>query len=159
MQKITLLVTGKLKESYWREAESEYLKRLGAFVKFEIVELKEESFTEKDKPETIKEKEAKKIIEQLEKNKPDYLIALTHPGKQFSSKELSEFFNNVTIQQCNNITFVIGGPLGLDQSILKKANLTLSLSPLTFTHQMARIILEEQIYRTFMIKENRKYHY
>ncbi|KKQ27650.1 MAG: Ribosomal RNA large subunit methyltransferase H [Candidatus Magasanikbacteria bacterium GW2011_GWC2_37_14] len=157
--KITLLVIGKLKEDYWRQAEAEYLKRLSAFVKLEIIELKEESFTEKDNPETIKTKEAKKLEEQLAKIKPDYLVAMNSTGKQFSSIKLSEQFNNVTIQQCNNVVFIIGGPLGLDKTILDHVNLILSLSNLTFTHQMARIILEEQIYRAFMIKENRKYHY
>lgn len=155
--KITLLVVGKLKEDYWRQAETEYLKRLSAFVKFEIIELKEESFNEKDNPETIKAKEAKKITEQLTKIKPDYLIAMDSNGKQFSSEQLA---NKLPIfEQQNNITILIGGPLGLDQTIIERANFTLSLSPLTFTHQMARIILEEQIYRAFMIKENRKYHY
>ncbi len=157
--KLTLLVIGKLKESYWREAEAEYLKRLQAFVKLEIVELREESFSEKDQAEMVKTKEAKKITEYLENHEPDYLVAMSHTGKQFSSEELSRQFNNVTIQQYNNVMIVIGGPLGLDKSILNKANLVLSLSPLTFTHQMARIILEEQLYRTFMIKEGRKYHY
>jgi len=157
--KITLLVVGKLKENYWRQAEAEYLKRLSAFVKFEIVELKEESFTEKDKPETVKEKEAKKITEQLIKIKPDHLIALDSKGKQFSSEQLSQQLNHLTTKSFNNITIIIGGPLGLNSSILQSANLQLSLSSLTFTHQMARIILEEQLYRAFMIKENRKYHY
>ena len=156
--KLTLLVVGKLKETYWHEAEAEYLKRLQAFVKFEIVELREESFTEKDKPELVKEKEAKKINEYLENHKPDYLIAMSHTGKPFSSEQLSQWLNS-TIEQYNNITIVIGGPLGLHKSIPERANLTFSLSPLTFTHQMARIILEEQLYRAFMIKENRKYHY
>ncbi len=156
MQKITLLVTGKLKESFWREAEAEYLKRLQAFVKFEIIELREESFTEKDKPETVKEKEAKKIIEQLEKNKSDYLIVMDSTGKQFSSTQLA---NHSIFKSFNHLIFVIGGPLGLDHSILQRANLALSLSSLTFTHQMARVILEEQIYRAFMIKTGRKYHY
>jgi len=154
--KLTLLVVGKLKEDYWRQAEAEYLKRLSAFVKFEIVELKEESFTEKDNPETIKFKEAKKITEQLTKIKPDYLIAMDSNGKQFSSTNLASLS---IFQSSKHLTFIIGGPHGLDPSILQSADLQLSLSPLTFTHQMARIILEEQIYRAFMIKENRKYHY
>lgn len=154
---MTLVVVGKLKEKYWAEAEKEYLKRLSAFVKLEIVELREESFTEKDQPEVIKQKEAKKIINELEKNKPNYLIAMSHTGKQFSSQEFSKQL--IQLEQYNNITITIGGPLGLHESIIKKANLTISLSPLTFTHQMARVILEEQLYRAFMIKENRKYHY
>ena len=85
------------------------------------------------------------------------MIALTHPGKQFTSHEFSAELTK--LEQHNNLFFIIGGPLGLDKSILERANFTLSLSPMTFTHQMARIILEEQIYRAFMIKEGRKYHY
>ncbi len=173
MLHIHLIALGKLKENYWREAEGEYTKRLGAFVKLTIHELKEESFSEKDSPEIIKEKEATKIKTELEKIPESYIIALDERGKQFSSLELSQkiFGSNPSLYpspirggteggvNTNNITMVIGGPLGLDRTILEKANLNLSLSPLTFTHQMARVILLEQIYRAMMINNKRKYHY
>lgn len=156
---IHLITLGKLKESYWREAEAEYTKRLQSFAKFVTHELKEESFGEKDKPEEIKLREAAKIKTEIEKIKPDYIVALDEHGKQLSSALLAEQFSILTNQQNNSFCFVIGGPLGLDSSIIKLAHLTLSLSLLTFTHQMARIFLLEQLYRVMMIIQNRKYHY
>ncbi|MFA7654233.1 MAG: 23S rRNA (pseudouridine(1915)-N(3))-methyltransferase RlmH [Candidatus Magasanikbacteria bacterium] len=158
MLHINLICLGKLKESYWREAEAEYLKRLGAFAKIKIIELKEESFDEKDTPEKIKAKEAEKILKSVPEN--SYIIILDSKGKNFSSEQLAgQLASNLTIQQFNSLTVIIGGPLGLHESIIKIANLKLSLSSLTFTHQMARIILWEQLYRSFMISTGRKYHY
>ncbi len=153
---ITLITLGKLKEQYWRQAEAEYLKRLSAWAKIEIIELKEESFDEKSNPEVVKLKEADKITKILPKN--SFLVILTPDGKQFTSEKLAVQITNIT-NNFNNIAFVIGGPLGLRHNILKLANLKLSLSPLTFTHQMSRIILLEQIYRSFTILNNKKYHY
>lgn len=157
MIRINIITLGKLKESYWREAEVEYLKRLGAFVKLNIVELKEESFTEKDPPEMIKQKEAEKILGAIKNIGSTFLIMLEEKGKQYSSPEFSKQI--IKWSDNNSLTFVIGGPLGLDPELVKKANATLSLSPLTFTHQMTRVILLEQIYRAMMIGQNRKYHY
>jgi|SRR3989344_901649 len=159
MLHIHLITLGKLKESYWREAEAEYLKRLQPYAKIFVHELKEESFTEKDTPEIIKQREAEKIKSELSKIKDTYIIALDEHGKQFSSVKLAQQLNNETMQQSNTITFILGGPLGLDKTILSLSPFTLSLSPLTFTHQMARIILLEQVYRAMMIQGNRKYHY
>lgn len=159
MLHIHLIALGKLKESYWREAEAEYLKRLTPFVKITIHELKEESFTDKDRPEIIKEREAKKIEGELAKIKDSHIIALDEHGKQFTSLQFTEQLNNRAVEQYNTIAFILGGPLGLHDSVRKRANLTLSLSPLTFTHQMARLFLLEQIYRAMMIRSNRSYHY
>ncbi|HBU07297.1 MAG TPA: 23S rRNA (pseudouridine(1915)-N(3))-methyltransferase RlmH [Candidatus Magasanikbacteria bacterium] len=155
---ITILTLGSLKEKYWQEAEAEYIKRLSPYAKIEIRELKEESFAEKTNPEIIKKKEAEKLIKILEK-KEGYVIALDSTGKQFTSLQLASHFDNVTMKQFNNLIFVIGGPLGLDDSILELADFKLSLSNLTFTHQMVRTILLEQIYRSMMILNNRSYHY
>ncbi|HLD60913.1 MAG TPA: 23S rRNA (pseudouridine(1915)-N(3))-methyltransferase RlmH [Patescibacteria group bacterium] len=169
MLHIHIIALGKLKESYWREAEAEYLKRLKPFAKITIHELKEESFSEKDNPEVIKEKEAKKIQNEIEKYGNSYVIALDENGKQFSSVEFAHHINNRTMspfggsafggKQSNNITLVIGGPLGLDKTILNAANEVVSLSKMTFTHQTARVILLEQVYRAIMIGQNRRYHY
>ena len=154
--KINIITLGKLKESYLQEAEQEYLKRLSVFTKINIIELKEEKFDEKSNHEVIKEKEAEKILKAIHKN--SYVIVLDKEGKQFSSEELSkkiiEFKNSST-----EISFVIGGPLGLAESILNIAKEKWSFSKLTFTHQMMRVILLEQIYRSFMISEDRKYHW
>lgn len=151
---ITLICLGKLKESYWREAEAEYLKRLSSNCKITIRELKERSFSEKDDPTTIKLQEAELIKNELSRAKTGPIYALSENGQPYSSPKLAEIFKNSA-----NFTLIIGGPLGLDESILKLANKTISLSPLTFTHQMARIILWEQIYRSQMINTGRKYHY
>ena len=154
---INLIVLGKLKENFWREAEGEYLKRLQAFAKVKVMELREESFDEKDIVEKIKNKEAEKIIASLSKD--SFVIVMDENGKKFSSVQFSKQLNNLMENKIGNITFVIGGPLGLDKKILDLANLKFSLSDLTFTHQMARVFLLEQIYRAFMIMGGRKYHY
>ncbi len=159
MKNIHIITLGKLKETYWREAEQEYLKRLKPYAKIIIHELREEAFDEKSNPATIKQKEAEKIKIEIKKIKDSYIIALDERGKQFSSVEFAKQLNNRAIEQPNNLIFIIGGPLGLDKSILDLASLTLSLSPLTFTHQMTRVFLLEQIYRAQMILNNRKYHY
>lgn len=159
MISIHLIALGKLKEEYWREAEAEYLKRLRPYVKIIIHELKEEAFDEKSNADVIKKKEAEKIKDTLSMIKDNFVIVMDEHGKQFSSVELSRFTSNETIEQWNNVTFVIGGPLGLDKSIVEAADLVLSMSKFTFTHQMARIILMEQVYRGMMIAHNRKYHY
>lgn len=157
MLHINLIVLGKLKEKFWQEAEAEYLKRLKPWAKIIIHEIKEESFSEKDNIEVIKQKEAEKIVGTLNKIKNTYIIALDEHGRAFSSKQLADNFKE--LEQFHNLTFVIGGPLGLHESVLQLAKLKLSLSSLTFTHQMARVFLWEQIYRTMMINAGRNYHY
>src|SRR3989338_3695745 len=128
MINIHLIVLGKLKESYWKEAEAEYLKRLKPYARLTIHELKEESFDDKSNTELIKEKEMEKIKDRLSKIKNGFIIALDEHGKQLSSPEfVNTFNNNETMEQRNNLTFIIGGPLGLHASILKSANLVLSL--------------------------------
>lgn len=158
MLQLHLIVVGKLKENYWKEAEAEYLKRLQPFAAVIWHELKEESFTEKDPVDFVKEKEAKKILDVLEKIATPFVVALEEKGQQFSSPDLAKKFQGW--QEANHaIVFIIGGPLGLHTSVRKKANATLSLSPLTFTHQMTRVILLEQLYRATMIQQGRRYHY
>ena len=159
MLHLNLIVLGKLKETYWQEAEAEYLKRLQNWAKINIYELREESFSEKDKPEQIKQKEVEKIITTLHKIKDGFVIVLDEHGKSFSSIKFADQLNQLSNQQINQLTFVLGGPLGLDESILKIANLKLSLSSMTFTHQMARVFLWEQIYRAMTINNSRNYHY
>ncbi len=156
MMKITIISIGKLKESYWKEAEAEYLKRLSSFAKVDIIEHKEIGFTEKDTIEPIKEKEAKIIQSSI----PDssYIIALDPEGKEATSEALSKKISDLE-HTTSHLTFIIGGPLGLHESVFKKTNLKLSLSPLTFTHQITRVILLEQIYRAYMIKSGKSYHH
>ncbi|MFA7314735.1 MAG: 23S rRNA (pseudouridine(1915)-N(3))-methyltransferase RlmH [Candidatus Magasanikbacteria bacterium] len=154
MLHINILTLGKLKEEYWSNAEKEYLKRLQIFAKINIIELKEEKFDDKSNHEIIKQKEAEKILKAIPKD--SHLIILDKDGKQFSSEEFSQ---KITMWQSGNLTIIIGGPLGLHESIKNITKEVWSFSKLTFTHQMIRVILLEQIYRGFMISKNRKYHY
>lgn len=155
---ITIICLGKLKEKYWQQAEDEYLKRLSTFAKVEIKELKEEALANNE-PMVIKNKEAEKIKKALVGKADGFIIILDEHGESFSSLSWAEKIQNLNNSQNNDFVFIIGGPLGLDESILKIADLKLSLSAMTFTHQMARIFLLEQFYRAMMIKANRKYHY
>lgn len=155
---IRLITLGKLKEAYWREAEQEYLKRLSSFTKLDIIELKEEAFSEKDSPENIKKRESEKILKHITKD--DFIIALDSRGKSYTSEEFSTQLTHWTTQaQTQTLTFLIGGPLGLDDIVLQRVNAKLSFSRMTFTHQMIRIFFLEQIYRGYMIASKRKYHY
>jgi len=156
MLKIKIICLGRLKESYWREAEDEYLKRLHPFAKLEIIEIPEVSFQPKDDPEKIKTTEGESILKQIKDG--EFVIALDERGGQKGSEELAHYLEEQS-QQGQTITFVIGGPLGLSGEILGRANLRLSLSKLTFTHQMVRVILLEQIYRCGNILMGKVYHY
>lgn len=158
MQTIHLVVVGKLKESYWKEAEAEYLKRLQPFCNIILHELREESFTEKDPVDLIKGKEAEKILEKIDALKPSLVVALEEKGKIFSSVDFAKSFK-AWHDAHHTIAIIIGGPLGIHQTIRDRAEKTVSLSPLTFTHQMTRVILLEQLYRAMMISGNRRYHY
>lgn len=155
---IHLIVVGKLKDAHWKEAEAEYLKRLQPFFAITIHELREVSFTEKDPREVVIAKEAVKINEVLQKIRPGLVVALEENGNQYSSPEFAKKLRSWT-ELHQSIALVIGGPLGLDPSIVGAARQTLSLSRLTFTHQMARVLLTEQLYRAAMISAGRRYHY
>lgn len=154
--KINIIVVGKFKETYWAQAESEYLKRLSAWFKVNITELKEESFSEKDDREKIKAKEAQNILAKIPGN--SFIIALDENGTEFESKKFAGKLQS-WLELGDELTFILGGPLGLHETILQKAKFKLALSQMTFPHQMARVFLLEQLYRSQMINQNRKYHY
>ncbi|MBJ8326338.1 23S rRNA (pseudouridine(1915)-N(3))-methyltransferase RlmH [Streptococcus pacificus] len=157
--KIKLLVVGKLKEKYLKEGIAEYVKRLGRFSKVEIVEVSDEktpdqaSQAENDK---ILEKEEQRLASKI--GERDYVIALAIEGKQISSEELSQKMSQVMLNGYSTITFVIGGSLGLSDELKKRANLLLSFGRMTLPHQLMRLVLMEQIYRSFMIQEGSPYH-
>lgn len=156
---IRVIALGKLKESFWREAEEEYLKRLKVFAKIEIVELKEEVFREKDTRDEIRKKEAERIERYIEEGKKKgVVIGLHEGGKEFSSVRFAEFLSKSTSSGAH-LMFVIGGPLGFDPEVLQKFDVQLSLSSLTFPHQLARVVLIEQLYRTITIINGKQYHY
>lgn len=156
MFNIKIIVLGRLKEAYWKASETEYLKRLKPYAKVEILELTEEPFREGDNPEKIKIKEAEKIQKLLGEN--TFVIALHERGKEYTSPLFAKFLE-ANSTRGETIVFVIGGPLGLHESIVNIAHQQISLSQLTFPHQMVRTILLEQLYRATTILNEKKYHY
>ncbi len=156
MLNIKIIALGKLKESYWNASESEYLKRLKPYAKIDIPEISEEAFREGDEREKIKFKEAEKIQKAIPENA--ILVALHERGKEYTSTSFAQFLEGNSTRG-ENIVFIIGGPLGLHESILHLAKHQISLSTLTFPHQMVRTILLEQLYRTTTILNKKQYHY
>lgn len=156
MIKITIIAVGKSKESYWREAEAEYLKRLKPYAKIDIIEIPEEPFKDLGDKDRITTKEAEKIKKYAKSGST--IIALHEKGKEFDSVSLSKFVENQS-SQGSPLVFIIGGPLGIHPSIISKAQYQISLSQMTFPHQMVRVILLEQLYRAATISANKQYHY
>lgn len=156
---ITILCVGKIKESFYREAVSEYSKRLSKYCKFTIIEVDDENT-----PENPSVREMQKILslegERMKKyiSPKTYLIALCIEGKQLDSVELSQKIEDLGIQGYSDITFVIGGSLGICDEIKRMAHYKLSFSKMTFPHQLMRVILSEQVYRAFRIMKNEPYH-
>lgn len=159
MLTVNIICIGKIKESYWRGAIKEYSKRLTAFCKFNIIELDEEKINSNPNDSQIKtilDAEGKRIISKLTKN--SFVIPMCIEGKMLSSTELSEKISQVPLLGKSSIDFIIGGSWGLSDEVKSKADLKLSMSKMTFHHQMARVVLCEQIYRAFEISTNGKYH-
>lgn len=160
MIKINLITVGKLKEKYWREACAEYTKRLSAFCKLEIVELNESRLSDNPSDKEIQNaliQEAKTMRPYCDK-KSAVNIAMCIEGKQFSSIDLSKKLDDFVLQGCNTINFIIGSSFGIANEIKELCRLKLSMSEMTFPHQLARVMLLEQIYRCFQIQNNTKYH-
>ena len=156
---IQIICIGKLKEKYWSEAISEYSKRLSRFCSLEIIELKEARLPDKAshaEEEAVKMEEGRSILKAIKEG--TYVITLEILGKQLTSPELAAKIENLSLEGKNNIAFVIGGSLGLSEEVSKRANFKLSFSKMTFPHQMMRVILLEQIYRSFKINRNETYH-
>lgn len=156
---IQIICIGKLKEKYWNEAILEYSKRLKRFCNLSIVELKESRLCEnpsaKDE-EKVKEKEGESILSAIKKD--TYVVTLEIKGKELDSEELAEKIETLGIDGISDITFVIGGSLGLSIEVSNRADFKLSFSRMTFPHQMMRVFLLEQIYRSFKIINNETYH-
>ncbi len=157
--KITVLTVGKVKEKYFTAAIAEYAKRLSRYCKLEILEVADEKTPDKA-PEAvnrqIKEKEGERILAQIKEDA--YVIALAIEGKSLSSERLAEKIHQLTVNGKSHLVFVIGGSLGLSEAVLKRADYSLSFSPMTFPHQLMRVILLEQIYRAFKINTGEPYH-
>ncbi|MDX9888253.1 MAG: 23S rRNA (pseudouridine(1915)-N(3))-methyltransferase RlmH [Anaerovoracaceae bacterium] len=144
---IRILCIGKMKETYWREASKEYEKRLSKYCSLTIIELKEDSSLEK---------EGEDILKRLKED--DFVIALDMKGQQLTSEGLARRIESLAIEGKSKLVLVIGGSDGLSQEVLWRANLQISFSKLTFPHQMIRIFLLEQLYRSFKIIKGETYH-
>ncbi|MBE6533468.1 MAG: 23S rRNA (pseudouridine(1915)-N(3))-methyltransferase RlmH [Ruminococcaceae bacterium] len=158
MLKVKLITVGTLKEEYLRAAAAEYEKRLGAFCRFELIQLKEEKLSESPSQNEIKaalEREAVRIAEQIPSSA--FCVSLCVEGKQLSSEELAEKIEAVSMEK-SEICFVIGSSFGLSDTVKQRSDMRLSVSKLTFPHQLMRVILLEAVYRAFNIQRGTKYH-
>ncbi len=159
MIKIRIIALGKLKESYLREAAEEYSKRLSRYCSLEITELNPVKLPDNPKDseiETALANEKETILSKIQKG--SRIIALCIEGKQISSEDLGEIISNSANFGSGDLTFIIGSSYGLSSEIKNRADVKISMSKMTFTHQMARVILLEQIYRAFKINEGGSYH-
>lgn len=157
--KITILAVGKIKEKFYREAIEEYTKRLSRYGRVEILEVADEKTPDKAgaaEERQIKEKEGERLLKYV--HDTDYVCALAIEGQQLDSVELSEKLDALGVSGTSSIVFVIGGSLGLSGQVLKRADYKLSFSKMTFPHQLMRVILLEQIYRSFRIIHGEPYH-
>lgn len=154
---INIVCVGKIKEKYLKDAIAEYAKRISRFAKLEITELTDEKIPEnasEGQENAVKAKEGASVMRAV---KDGYTVALCVEGKQLSSEEFAEKIQRVCMNT-SRISFIIGGSLGLDESVKKAADLKLSFSEMTFPHQLMRVILLEQLYRAFKINAGEKYH-
>lgn len=157
--KITVIAVGKLKEKYMKEYIAEYGKRLSKFCDFEIMETQDEPVPENmsaAQADIVREKEAEKIKAKIKQG--SYVIALDVQGKELSSELFADKIQSCMINGRSHIFFLIGGSIGIDHRLLSEADFRMSMSRLTFPHQLARIILCEQIFRAFKIIRNESYH-
>ena len=157
MFNINLITVGKLKEDYLRMACAEYQKRLQAFCNLKIIEIDEYRLPEKPSDKEISaalESEAKLIL----KYACGYIVTMCIEGKQLTSAELSQKFNNIAVAGNSQVSLIIGSSYGLADSVKSKSDLKLSVSKMTFPHQLFRIMLLEQVYRAFMISSGKSYH-
>ena len=159
MVSVTLIAVGKIKEKYLREALDEYAKRLSAYCKFEVVEVKDENTP--DSPSTrekqlVLEKEGERISAKIPQGAA--VISLCVEGKQMTSKRFAELISGYSIRGISKIAFIIGGSFGLDEKIKALSDVRLSFSEMTFPHMLMRVILAEQLYRGFTITEGKTYH-
>ena len=149
---IKIIAVGSVKEKYLQDAITEYIKRIKKYTNLDIIEVKDEGIVEKEKALNIEAEKIKKHI-----NEKEYLITLEIEGKEYTSLEFANKLENIFIEN-SNITFIIGGSHGLHENVKEKANLHLSFWKMTFPHQLFRLLLLEQIYRSYKINNNESYH-
>lgn len=156
---IKLIVVGKLKEKYLKQGISEYAKRLSKFCKLNIIEVSDEKAPEKlsaAQMEQVKQTEGIRILDKIKDR--EYVFALAILGQERSSEEFAKEISELTTYGHSDLTFVIGGSLGLSSAVLKRANTQISFGRFTLPHQLMRLVLVEQIYRSFMINSGSPYH-
>lgn len=157
--KIKVISVGKLKEKYLKDGIAEYSKRLSRFTKFDSLELADEKTPDNASAaenQKILEKEAERILSKV--GDREFVIALAIEGEQFPSEKFANIIEDAALKGFSDITFIIGGSLGLAASVKNRANLLMSFGKLTLPHQLMRLVLAEQIYRAFMIQQGSPYH-
>lgn len=159
--KITVLCVGKIKEKYFTMAIDEYAKRLSRYCKLEIIEVTDEKTPDHASEKTerqIKEKEGERLEKYWKEKEDAFVLALAIEGKQMDSVEFAKKIEGLGIEGKSHIIFIIGGSLGLDEKILKRADGLISFSKMTFPHQLMRVVLLEQVYRAYRIMNGEPYH-
>lgn len=160
MLNVQIICIGKLKETYLKDAISEYSKRLQKYCSLTITELTDEKLPNKLNESIINEiknKECTKILQSIKKD--SYIFCLDLKGKEFSSEQFSKKLEDIALNENSHITFIIGGTLGLTEKILQKSNEKICFSKMTFPHQLIRVFLLEQLFRAFKISKNETYHW
>lgn len=157
--RITLITVGKIKEKYLKDAIAEYTKRLSKYCKLEIIEVADEKTPDNASEiveDCIRSKEAERILKNVKEDA--FVITLEINGKMLSSEELADKIDKLGVQGTSHIVFIIGGSIGLGREVLSRSNYALSFSKMTFPHQLMRVILLEQIYRSYRIINGEPYH-
>ncbi len=159
MQTVTIISVGKLKDAFFEMASDEYLKRLKAFARVNIIEIKAGTLSENPKDSEINavlEREGEEILKKIPSSAK--VVALCIEGKLYSSEELAGFLADTALSGCSHIVFIIGGSYGLSSRVKNRSDIRLSMSRMTFPHRLARIMLLEQIYRGYKINSGESYH-
>ena len=157
--KISIACVGRIKEKFYRDAISEYEKRLGRYCRLEFLEVADEKTPDGASDaleEQIREKEARRLLEKIREDA--FVCTLEIEGKRLTSEEFAQWMDGLAVRGKSHIVFVIGGSLGLHESVRRRADMALSFSDMTFPHQLMRVILMEQIYRAFRIIHGEPYH-
>ena len=157
--RISIACVGKIKEKFWRDAISEYEKRLGKYCRLDFLEVADEKTPDgagEALEEQIKEKEGRRLLEKIREDA--FVCTLEIEGRRLSSEAFAGWMEGLTVRGTSHIVFVIGGSLGLHESVRRRSDMALSFSDMTFPHQLMRVILVEQIYRAFRIIQGAPYH-
>ena len=156
---IQIAAVGKIKERYLKDAITEYSKRISRYCTLEVTEVADEKASETLSPaeeDAVREREGERLLKQIRDDA--YVITLDLQGKQMSSEELADEMESLVLRGESRLSFVIGGSLGLGKNVKKRSDYALSFSKMTFPHQLMRVILLEQIYRSFKIRKGEPYH-